>query len=89
MSKQTHFFRQTLSKSFQLFIPVAILRVSGATVVYKSELETVLNKIHPAETQSINLATHSVSRVVQEITNDLAYLAAQQELIKLNLKTNI
>jgi len=80
-STQRQFFHQTIVRSFLLFLPVAALCITGASILYQSELETIVNKIHSDENNMLTLTTSSTAKVVQLITNDLAYLASQRDLI--------
>lgn len=82
-SSKKSFFYITFTRSLLLFFPVAVLCIVGAALLYHSEVETDLSKIHSAQSHTVNLATHSIGKVVQSITSDLAYLTTQQEFIEL------
>lgn len=89
MSLQRNLSYQIFLRSLLFFLPVATLCVVGATVLFHSEVDTVVSKIHSSQSQALNIAAHSVGEVIQSITNDLAYLAAQQEFIELISQDNV
>ncbi len=80
---QTNFFQQAVIKSLQLFLPLAILCIFAAVSIYLSNVKTIHNQIHSDERHKVDMAVHSVKRVVQSITTDLSYLATQHELIEI------
>ncbi len=70
-----------IGRFLRLFVPVAVICVGGAIVLFRSELDTDLTKIRASETMSVQLGVSSISRAVQTITRDTAYLAAQGRLL--------
>jgi hypothetical protein len=83
VASQPLYFQQTVIRSLQLFLPVAVLCISASIVLYQSEVKTIVNKINSDEAHAISMAAHSVERVVQSIIKDLSYLSSQHELIEL------
>ncbi len=70
-----------IGRFLRLFVPIAIICVGGAIILFRSELDTDLTKIRASETMSVQLGVSSISRAVQTITRDTAYLAAQGRLL--------
>ncbi|MBT3370957.1 MAG: hypothetical protein HOA08_20545 [Rhodospirillaceae bacterium] len=70
-----------IGRFLRLFVPVAVICVGGAIILFRSELDADLTKIRASETMSVQLGVSSIGRVVQAITRDAAYLAAQGRLL--------
>jgi signal transduction histidine kinase len=70
-----------LGRILRLFLPIAVICIGGAGLLYQAEVETDLTKVRSAEATMVRLGVGSIGRVVQSITSDLAYLATQEGVV--------
>ncbi|WP_172840237.1 diguanylate cyclase domain-containing protein [Solemya pervernicosa gill symbiont] len=66
-----------------MFLPVAIIVISGATAIYKSETSADLSLIRLSEDATVRVSSNTIKRIVQSITRDLAFLAEQETFIEM------
>ncbi len=74
-------FDAIIGRFLRLFLPVAVICVGGAIALFRSELNGDLTKIRASEMTAVQVGVSSIGRVVQSITRDAAYLAAQGRLL--------
>lgn len=75
--------RSITGRLLWLFLPVAIIIVSGTVALYQAEANIHLTKIRSSEEAAIRVGTSSIRRVLQSLTRDLAFLAKQEALVGL------
>lgn len=69
-----------IGQFLRLFLPIAMIVIAGGIVLFKSETENALIRIQLGEEAAVQVGTNPIKRILNSITQDLAFLSEQETL---------